>query len=182
MRKQPFLSVVTRCYKRPNQLVNNIASLLAQTDQDYEHIFLKDDIGMGLEWANGQFARHTDKVHGRYVLMLDDDDLLTEYNLVADLKRITKWNPELVICRFDCGEFGILPTVENWEKTPELGGVGTSCLITRVDIWKDYIWSFESPRAGDFNFVSTLWPNLKDVVWFDLIIGRVQKNGYGNPE
>ena len=45
---RPFLSVVTRCYKRPDMLNENKASLRGQTDQDYEQLFIVDDVGRGV--------------------------------------------------------------------------------------------------------------------------------------
>lgn len=179
----PFLSVVTRCYKRPSMLEKNIASLQMQMDMDFEHLFLIDDDGHGLSWANRQFYRHRDKPHGDYILMLDDDDVLIRDDVVTQFKRKTTDYPELVMCKFDCGPWGVLPSHGVWvNKRPKLTRVGTSCFITRRDVWHSHIEHFGQPTAGDYHFLSAIWPDLTDIEWLDLVIGRIQQIGKGKPE
>lgn len=179
----PFLSVITRCYKRPNMLAKNVASLTMQTDQDYEHIFLIDQDGHGLSWANHQFYRHRDKPMGDYILMLDDDDMLTRPDAIEVLKRASFNKPDLIMCKFDCGPWGILPTREMWSmQWPKVTHVGTPCFITRRDIWYEHIQAFGAPTAGDYSFLHDLWPDLESIAWVDVIIGKVQQVGQGKPE
>lgn len=179
----PFLSIVTRCYKRPTMLEKNIASVKEQTDQDYEHIFLVDMDGHGVSWANHQFYRHRDKPVGDYIYMLDDDDMLTEPTAIERFKEITKSKPDLVMCKFDCGPWGVLPSPGMWiNQWPKLTKVGTPCFITRRDVWYDNIRHFCQPTAGDYYFLATIWPNLKSIEWLDLIVGKVQQIGQGRPE
>lgn len=179
---QPFLSIMTRCYKRPNALAVNMAALAKQTDQDFEQVFLVDETGMGLLYANGQFFRHRNRAKGRYVLMLDDDDMLTDPKAIEKLRLATQSNPDAVFFQFNCGEFGILPDDAHWQEKPISGFIGTSCFITRLDLWQSYIWSFEAPKAGDFQFISTVWPHLTNIVWLKEVLGTVQRNGHGRSE
>ena len=72
----PFLSIVTRCFKRPSLLERNKESVYNQLDQDWEHIFIVDDIGMGMEAANKALALNKHLISGEYVFILDDDDIL----------------------------------------------------------------------------------------------------------
>jgi glycosyltransferase involved in cell wall biosynthesis len=182
-RNQPFLSIITRCYKRPESLAHNIASLQQQTLQDFKQVYLVDDIGRGMEWANGQFYRHRDKAKGKYVLMLDDDDMLSEPRAIEKLLAATQDSPEVVFFRFDCGKvLGILPDDENWRQAPAWGRIGTPCFITRLDVWQNYIWTFTVPEGGDFHFISAVWPHLTHVIWLDEVLGRVQRKSYGFPE
>jgi hypothetical protein len=164
-------------------LRHNVISLEEQTDQDFERLYITDDIGRGLHWANQQFYRYRYEVSGDYVLMLDDDDMLTRRDTVAMLKEAAKDDPDLIMCRFDCGKWGILPTDEVWQyKYPKLTHVCTPSFITRRDIWYENIESFGQPTAGDYSFLSAIWPSLKRVVWLDVVIGKTQRNSKGAPE
>ena len=179
----PFLSVVTRCYKRPNMLHRNVRSLEEQIDQDFEHIFLVDHDGHGVSWANHQFYRHRDKPVGDYILMLDDDDMLTDPEAVTKLKKAAAGKPDLVIFKFDCGPWGVLPSPGVWvNQWPKLTKVGTSCFITRKDIWYDNIQHFGQPTAGDYHFLATIWPDLNSIEWLDAVLGKVQRISRGAPE
>ena len=179
----PFLSIMTRCYKRPKMLENNKASVKMQIDQDYEQIFIVDEVGYGLGWANKQFYQHRDEPVGDYILMLDDDDMLTRTDATLLLKAATAGDPDIVMCKFDCGPWGILPTREMWTiKYPKLTHVGTPCFITRRDVWYENIEAFGAPTAGDFSFLWSLWPELESISWLDVVIGKIQQIGQGKPE
>jgi hypothetical protein len=178
-----FLSIVTRCYKRPKMLDNNVQSLKRQMDQDYEQIFLVDEVGYGLAWANKQFHRHRDKPQGEYVLMLDDDDMLTNNHAIRIWKQAARDRPQLIMHKFDCGPWGILPTRDMWAaQYPKVTHVGTPCFLTRRDIWYEYIQEFGAPTAGDFCYLRALWPYLASIAWLDIIMGKVQQIGKGVPE
>ena len=79
-----FLDIVTRTYKRPSMLAANVRSLQTQTDQDFTQAVLRDAVGMGIAAANAQLAHYTPT--GRYVWVLDDDDICVYPSLVEDLK------------------------------------------------------------------------------------------------
>ena len=178
-----FLTVVTRCYKRPEMLANNRQSLADQTSQDFEQIFIVDTVGYGVSWANKQFYRHRDEPTGDYILMLDDDDMLTNNDAIKLLKAATADKPDLVMCRFDCGSNSVLPSEAMWaSQWPKITHVGTPCFITRRDIWYENIEHFGQPRAGDYNFLAEIWPDLGSIEWLDVVIGKVQRVSYGAPE
>ena len=178
-----FLTVVTRCYKRPEMLAINRQSLADQTSQDFEQIFIVDAVGYGVSWANKQFYRHRDEPTGDYILMLDDDDMLTNNDAIKLLKAATADKPDLVMCKFDCGPWGILPTSSVWlNKWPKLTKVCTPCFITRRDIWYDNIEYFGKPHAGDYNFLAEIWSGLGSIEWLDIVIGKVQRVSQGAPE
>jgi glycosyltransferase involved in cell wall biosynthesis len=178
-----FLSIITRCYKRPRMLEKNMLSLRMQTNQDFEQLFLKDEAGYGIGWANKQFYRHRNEPKGDYIYMLDDDDMLTDPEAIETMYSISIDDPELIMFKFDCGPWGILPTDEMWAaQWPKVTHVGTPCFVTRRDIWHQYIREFGAPTAGDYHFLRAMWPDLSDVVWADRVIGRIQKGSRGAPE
>lgn len=107
MNNAPYLSIVTPTYNRAHLLPNCFASLLKQTDLDFEWIIVDDGstddtaaVVSGFETVlfpltyvrkeNG--GKHTalnssmEHIHGLYVLFLDSDDTLTE-DAVACVRR-----------------------------------------------------------------------------------------------
>ena len=175
-----FLSVVTRCYRRPAMLEANKASLEAQTDPDYEHIFLVDDEGAGMLEANRRLAKANPK--GEYVLVLDDDDRLADPEAIAALKEAaTPDDPALVIFRADHASRGILPDSRVWQKRPAHGHIGSCDFITRRDWWERHIHAFGAPEGGDYRFLWAMWMDMPTVVWLDRQLAAVQRISRGAP-
>lgn len=181
----PFLSIVTRCYKRPAMLARCCESIRAQQDAALEHLLINDEVGRGVEWANAQLAAHKNRVHGDYVLILDDDDLLACSSAVTILRDVARSNdyPDLIVFRADHAELGVLPDAEVWEKKPLHGHIGGIDFITRAATWKRYIGKFAQPEGGDFHFLEALWKKKGlRVVWLDRLLTRVQRISRGRPE
>lgn len=182
----PFLSIVTRCYKRPKMLRANILSVANQTDRDWEHIFIADDEGHGLLWANQSLYHNRHRVRGRYVLILDDDNCLAYNGLVEDLKKLMMMferSPVIIMVKED----QILRTLpDNWREYPMFGHIDTGCFIIRNKIWQRYIELFGQPNGGDYAFISALFAMVDSngwlVNWFDKVAVRVQKVSRGKPE
>lgn len=178
----PFLTIVTRCYKRPQMLRRNQASLDAQTCSDWEQLLIIDDVGRGVGWANAQFAVHADDVSGDYVLMLDDDDMLARNDAIAKLKDATWDNPHMVFFRGDHLQNGILPTGEVWQKAPKATHVSGQDFITRADVWRKHIGAFAQQSMGDIAFLNALWSDVTDVTWLDELVVQVQRVSLGAAE
>lgn len=93
-----FLSIVTPTYNRAHLLGNCFASLMCQTDKDFEWVIVddgsSDDTKQVVQKFAGDFpityvykengGKHTalnrshEYIHGKYVLILDSDDYLTD--------------------------------------------------------------------------------------------------------
>jgi len=176
-----FLSVVTRCHpKRPGMMAKNVESLEMQTDQDFEHILIEDDEGRGVGWANA--ALQWAMPEGEYVLILDDDDMLSTEQAIALLKQAAKDKPGVVVFRAQHDWFGLLPDATVWEKEPKLGHIGSCDFITRQDIWADHIHAFAQERCGDYYFLDSIWQDGPEVVWLDEQLAAVQRISGGAPE
>ena len=107
-----FLSIITASYNRADLLPRCFDSLCQQTDLDFEWIIVDDGSTDHTEAVVQNFhtdlfpiiyhkkpngGKHTalnashEYIHGRYVLLLDSDDYLTE-SAIADVKSAwTKW-------------------------------------------------------------------------------------------
>ena len=175
-----FLSVVTRCYKRPTMLHRNIESLYMQTDKDFEQLFIDDTEGRGIGWANAQLA--TVKPSGEYVMVLDDDDMLTDARAIEKMKAATIRAPSLVIFKADHAELGILPSKAVWNHRPMLGQIGSISFISRRDVWKRHIGAFDIFACGDYAYLQSVWRDKPSVVWLDEKLAAVQRISRGKPE
>ena len=178
----PFLSIVTRCYKRPESLKANVASVANQTDQDYEHLFIVDDVGRGMEWANRALATATPA--GDYVLVLDDDDILSEPRAIEYLKEAAVDKPDVIIFRGDFGEvLGILPDAVVWGNRPIKGHIGSAAFATSRDVWEKHVTSYGAKEGGDYEYLKALWQDKPAVVWLDKLITTLPTGqSWGAPE
>lgn len=177
----PFLEVLTRCYKRPQMLAANIASMEAQTDLDYTHTFLVDDIGRGVEWSYANMRDYAPKLTGDYIWILDDDDECVEPTLIETLKTIVgKHDPDIVMLHMYHGQWGVKPSY-SWGNKPEIGDIGCSAYIVRRDIWQHHAelaWK-ETRYQSDFDFITSIFEGGYKVAWYDVVASRVQKISQG---
>lgn len=182
-----FLEVLTRCYRRPTWLAENQASLRRQSDPDYVQTLLVDEQGIGVAKANARLADVAPTLTGRYVWVLDDDDLCIRDDLVATLKRAVeacRTAPAAVVVRMDHGELGVLPDVDKWwGQVPPEGGIGASALIVRRDVFHMYSPFWRTMRyASDYDFASAVLRGEEHVIWLDVVASRVQRRSIGRPE
>lgn len=177
----PFLSVVTRCYQRPEMLKANVQSLAEQSDPDYEQIFVIDETGEGLHAANQALALA--EPEGEYVLILDDDDMLTDRDAIAVLKdAVTPEDPAILFFKAHHAELGTLPSPAMWGRRPIRCHVGSCDFITRRDWWERHIEAFGAPHQGDFEFLKAMWMDAPRAEWLDRRLAAVQRISKGRPE
>lgn len=159
----------------------NVQSLAAQTDPDYEQIFIIDERGEGLHAANKALALA--EPEGKYVLILDDDDMLTDPQAIEALKEATVGDPALCFFKADHTDFlGVLPNSMVWGKRPIHGHVGSCDFITRRDWWARFIHFFGQPNSGDYAYLKAMWDQAPPTVWLDRQLAAVQRISWGQPE
>jgi glycosyltransferase involved in cell wall biosynthesis len=153
-----------------------------QTVTDYEQILIIDEVGNGLHAANMALADAYPS--GDYVLILDDDDYLTDTEAVETLKWYTEQEgrPDLVFFKADHDHLGVLPDRFVWGKKPIHGRVGSCDFITRRDVWERRITAFGSPHSGDYSFLKTVWLDNPCVAWLDRQMAAVQRISNGRAE
>jgi glycosyltransferase involved in cell wall biosynthesis len=177
---RPFLTVVTRCYRRPKLLDRNLESLAMQSCQDYQHLFIIDHVGEGVGAANKALSLANPA--GEYVLVLDDDDLFTDPDAIAMLKEYAVTEPDLIVFKADHGELGILPSARVWHRRPRPGEIGSCDFVTRCDWWQRHIAAFGAPEQGDYAFLMSMWADAPAVTWLDHQLTAVQRISRGKPE
>jgi len=178
----PFVSFVTRTCNRPRQLAHNIASIKAQTDQNYEHLVLVDDAGEGLHRANQLLGEEKERVRGTYVMVLDDDDILISTGVVSEAKHIWtfKGKPEVIVFKvWRLTE--VVPTASGWrleeyDESRKSHRV-CNCYLVRKDLYMKTIDAFGVPVAGDQSWQRALFGQAKSFFWWDAIVSANTRIG-----
>lgn len=172
-----LLEVLTRCNRRPKMLMENIRSLMAQSDPDWEQTFIVDTATRGIGASYEALAAQP--VRGEYIWILDDDDECIWRPLVADVRRLVAEKPEtqVIMLRMNHGaELGVLPDDKHWGGPPVEGRIGCSAFIVRRDAWQRHAGAFTPGHyASDFDFICSVWREEPVIVWHDVIASRAQR-------
>lgn len=186
--KTPFLTIVTRCYKKPKALTICRHSVKQQTDQDYEQVFIIDRVGRGRIEADRVLAKFKHHNSGKYVMVLDDDDMIITPTFISEIKAISKKAhfPDVIIWRgiiHPYGERDPLPRKnEAWGRRPLLCQIGSFCFAVRNEIYKRFIHKFDKDDVSDFNFIDAIFSAKCTSCWIDKVYVRTQKKSYGKCE
>jgi glycosyltransferase involved in cell wall biosynthesis len=185
----PFLTIVTRKYKRPIGFSKNQQSILSLKDKDIEQIFITDNVGVGVHRANQSFSDNQTKVlvSGQYVFLLDDDDFISNPEMVSELKTIAaKHNPDVIFFRMiikNNMHGNLYPTTAScWGVRPIIARIGGSCFVVKRDVWLKYIHEFGKPRCGDFYFIDAVFNSGVSVYWLDVLMCETGKVSRGAAE
>ncbi|MES2397943.1 MAG: hypothetical protein V4549_18165 [Bacteroidota bacterium] len=185
--KKPFLSIVTRKYKRPNGFSKNQESIESLTNKEIEQIFITDPVGYGMLEANQSFEYVKNAVSGKYVFLLDDDDFIVNPEMVSELKEIAKEfnNPDVIVFKMliknanNCD----YPTNDVWSsKKPIAGSIGGSCFVVTKEIYNKFIHHFGKQRMGDFSFINEVFNSGIRSHWYDCRMSETGKVSRGAKE
>jgi glycosyltransferase involved in cell wall biosynthesis len=147
---------LTRSCQRPTELQRCINSVLNQSDPNFEHIIISDEIVHGLYWANRQIKEQAHKLQGQYVYILDDDDYITNLDFIKDFKvLIENIDTDVIICKGTLNE-EIFPKIWKSPLPPVRGKIAAPNLITRRKIFDEFAHHWDQPRAGDFHFIKAI--------------------------
>ena len=179
-----FLEILTRTFNaRPRMFAAHKASLAAQTDQDFIHTLIVDDVGRGIAYATEQMARYAPSLVGSYVFVLDDDDMLTLPTFIAGLKQIAVLNaPDVVFVRMDHDYGRILPSAR-WGKSPKVSEIGVSAYVVRREVWQAHAGAWTPGKyTSDFEFIDSIWQSRPVTYWWDVVASRCQRQSLGRAE
>jgi len=178
-----FLTIVTRCCKRPRMLTSNIESVLSQTDQDVEQIFIVDYDQAGVPRANASLAQNKNRVSGDYVYILDDDTRLEDKGFVAKIRCSAETDPDVIMVKSRRPQFSphILPKPFVWNCPERLALTSTNCLcyIVKRQVWLEHIEAFGESAAGDWHFLKAVRDSGASFAWLDEIVAETQQLGRG---
>jgi len=182
----PFLTVVTRCCRRPKMLAENIASVKAQTCHDVEQVFIVDRERKGIQAADRALNENKHRVAGQYVYILDDDCMLLDPDFVASVRKVVEAEaPDVVMVksRRPPGKPSmqpIVPTKAVWGGKPRHGSTNCLCYVIRAELWKEYIYMFgKKPWGGDWWFLEAVLKTKPSMYWLDRIVADCRQLGRG---
>jgi hypothetical protein len=170
---EPFLSIITRRYIRPEGFEKNQSSINCLVDKDIEQIFIIDSVGHGMLNANKSFSLPEVKsiVSGKYVFLLDDDDYITNPFMTIQLKSIAEsTNADVIFFKMFIKNKNmcLYPTPNQWKNnTMFAGSIGGSCFVVKNEIYQKHIENFGHVRMGDFNFINAVMKTNPNVYWLD---------------
>jgi len=178
----PFLTIITRTYKRPKLLARCQASVRAQTDPDLEHVVLTDHVGMGIYVSYHRMINEAGRYHGSYIYCLDDDNVLTDTAFVADLKAIAaEHNPDVIMVKASNPTFGVLPKF--WGETPKRCNVDLGNFVVKGHVWMEYAPHFlDIEQLEDYGFIAAVFEAGCSVYWHDALVMEALQVGWGKPE
>lgn len=179
---QPFLTILTRCCKRPRMLAKNIASVREQTDKDIEQVFVIDRYARGRLWANQHMEECKKYVRGQYVYILDDDCRLIHPNFVEQVKKAVK-KKSVDVVMVQCSRPQIRPKVlprrEGWGKPKKICGKQVNCLcyVIKRELWNTTIRYFGTGVSGAGRFFDALMKFSPTMAWVHIIVAETMQLG-----
>lgn len=151
-----FLTLYTPTYRRPQQLARCLESVRTQTAVDaIEQIVIPDHVGIGVGGMFGRVQEYVGAVHGAYVHMLCDDDVLAAPDVVARVRAYAEAHdhPPVLIVQANKGG-NVWPQGNPWP--PVCGAIDLGCVITRADVWKAHAKDYAPVYEGDYWFMKAL--------------------------
>jgi hypothetical protein len=188
-----FLSIVTRCCRRPKALTRNIESVLSQTSRDWEQLLFVDRAGIHDEdpilWANAQLERYKDCLRGEYIYILDDDRWFEVPDAISDIKRCAFFGPDVLLVKaretqLDNMDY-VYPADDIWEvnweagKRPEKWSGCGACVIVKREIWQDHVHYYQHAPGGDWHFINSLIQAGRSFARLNLIVANSAGRGCG---
>lgn len=178
---QPFLTLYTPTYRRPHQLAKCLESVRTQTIvHNIEQIVIPDHIGVGVGGMFLKVADYAPMVHGQYVHLLCDDDVLANSSVVEQVRDFAReyQDPPMILVRARKGDFE-WPRPPYWP--PKYCEIDLSCLITRADVWRAHVTQYTGVYEGDFHFADAVCRSGHSAAFCDVqfVIGGVSR---GAPE
>jgi glycosyltransferase involved in cell wall biosynthesis len=174
------MTFYTPTYRRPGFLKRCQESVCAQTLQDWQHLIIRDEIGIGVPGVFREVQEHVDEIEGEYVYFLQDDDILAGPEVlqsVCSFRILRNYPPVIMVKNRKIGR--ILP--DYWIQEPQLGHVDLGSYIVRADVFRENAYRFGERYQGDYDFIHSLWGTYR-FTWMDLLFARAQCWGQGRPE
>jgi hypothetical protein len=183
---ESLLTIITRHWPggRPESFKRMMATVEAQTDPDFDHQFEYDHEGRGLKWADANMAEVIPRLTGRYIWVVDDDDLL-EPDAVEVVKKALIANdyPDVLVVKGEHGRYGILPRDDVWQSgKPVWGGISGQDVIVKRELAHQFAYGWAHPPIGDVAYIERIWATYPRIVWYSRLVVRQQRNGLGRAE
>jgi len=188
---EPFITFVTRYFIKRNRVHfrNNLRSVRTQTDHDYEQLIIIDHMGVPIGSKHQFTARPTiftrNMVNGKYIMILDDDDIIIDKYFIEKIKKVVADNnePDALIWRGRIQNWSEpLPCFDRpyWNKEPERSQIGSFCFCMKRVLWQQYIPKYlEGKDLGDWLLIHHVYEQKHRIVWINEVFFSTQAKGFG---
>ncbi len=167
-----FLTILTRVHPKRREMTFATNSVLDQTDQDLQHLLIYDptENGIGFPGANALLANVVG-IEGQYVMVLDDDDVLTNANFVATMKRAAgKHSPDAIFIRADYGGRVLPPDDEFNQRLVVRGKIGSSCVLASRQLYEACSHKWRTPTyAADYFYLDEVAKRSIKPLWLNVV-------------
>jgi hypothetical protein len=170
MKFEPYFTFYTPTFRRPQSLARCMASVAEQTIVDkVEQIVIPDHVGLGVGGMYKRVSLYANAVHGRYVHILADDDVLVSPLVCEQVREfaVSNCEPEMVIVNSKKGD--TYPKGAPWP--PVIGRFDLGCMVVRNDVWRRHVQAYGHPGRyeGDFDFAIAVWAAGHKAEYLDLL-------------
>lgn len=174
------LSIYTPTFQRPGLLADCVASVEAQI-VPVQHVIVHDEVGLGVDGMFADIANHAHEVAGDLVMVLSDDNVLTDPHVAEDL--LSVWEeqerPDVVMFK---GSIGACIQPLAWEREPVECQVDLSCFAVEREVWLRHAGDWGHRYEGDFDFIHKLWELRYRFYWWNRLCFIAQQISQGQPE
>ncbi len=180
--EQPFLTLWTTSYMRPQALAKNFESVAKQSAvAAVEQLVFPDHVGYGWDAMYGRVHWYAPAVRGQYVAWLNDDDVLAAENVVARLIGIATHRdyPEVIVVRVRKGPMEFPNKCTGWP--PEMGRVDLGCYVLRRDVFMAHLSDYGHRYEGDYDHAVAVYAARRGAVVTDILFAEGPASG-GRPE
>lgn len=133
-----------------------------------------------MHWANQQIHKSRNRVNGKWIYVLDDDDYITDLSFIEELKKLDeKIDASIVIVKGYIEE-KLYPSINWWKRTPIRGTIGSPNFIVKKETFKKYSNKWNTKKAGDYFFINAAY-EFEKVYWWNRIVFHASI-GNGMPE
>lgn len=180
----PLLTIITRTFLgRPAMLKRCRESVLSQVRLDLvEHLMFIDYEKRGVEWSHENLHRVSENIHGKYVLLLDDDDFLIDDYFTEEFVKDSYSGHDVYVYRMDMSNGLILPMPGDFDQRPRQGRIAMSCFVVKREVWIEHAKDFAPVYEGDFLFIDKVWEHGHSFRFIDQVIAKVGRVSHGQPE
>jgi len=130
---EPILTIITRHMMNKRKIVfrrmlESIAGM-----KDIQHLIIEDNQEIGHKYISKLVIANREKVIGKYVGWIDDDDVCTCPQLPQLIQRIDEvHNPDLIMARSMIYHWGIFPKDEYWGKDISVYPIKAVSIMTPI--------------------------------------------------
>jgi hypothetical protein len=112
-------------------------------------------------------------LHG-WIIILDDDDTFAHNNVLHDInQQITSYS-DMILFKMQYANGNILPNQYNLYKRPQLGAIGSCCVVIHSSIAQQIKW--DGWKCADYRYILKAWTLSINKKWINKVFVKIGSN------